>query len=77
MEHNNYITWKAFFSIVLALIVAMGTPVCGAIAWGWSDLKAETRTQVKDSEIRLNSQVQRIENKLDVVLDYLIQHDDL
>ncbi len=95
MENNRYVSWKSFFKIILALILATGTPVCGAIAWGWSDyqskitilksetqnqikdIETETQNQIKDVEIRLGSQVQRIENKVDMVLDYLIQHNDL
>ena len=83
MENNPYITWKAFFNVILALIITTGTPICGAIAWGWSDyqakitiLKSETRNHIHDVEIRLNHQVQRIEDKLDSVLDYLIKNDN-
>lgn len=71
MEKNQYITWKAFFYVILALILAVGTPVCGAIAWGWS----ETQTDIYNVETRLNTQVQRIEDKLDNILDYLIKDD--
>ncbi len=70
MEKNQYITWKGFFYVILALIIAAGAPVCGAIAWGWS----ETQTDIHNVEVRLVSQVQRIEKKLDNILDYLIHN---
>lgn len=69
MEKDHYITWKTFINILMGIIMATG----GAMAWGWS----ETRNEIQNVELRMDHQIQRIEDKLDIVLDYLIQHDDL
>jgi len=69
-------------TIIIAFILALGTPICGALAWGWNDHNsrphhgAATHVEVTSVEARLNSHVERIENKLDVILEHLMHHND-
>lgn len=80
MENNSYITWKAFLNITLAVVVPVITLICGAIAWGWNTHNSThynenlaSRQQTQAVEVRLNNHVQRIEDKLDKILDHLMQ----